>query len=133
MNIILYNKSTSYYYFILNMQRLVLFYIREDTDLTRTIAVAGWTMNDFIPIMIDYCKEILPQSDVSFFLEYYNKSRCKELLDDYFPRMLGRHITPSSVKKFISKTVGPGKVQHQLNSATSSNATLTTNAQAVRL
>lgn len=114
------------------MQRLVLFYIREDTDLTRTIAVAGWTMNDFIPIMIDYCREILPRSDLSFFLEYYNKSRCKELSDDYFPRMLGRHITLSSVKKFISKTYN-SKVQHQLNSATSSNATLTTNAQAVRL
>ena len=131
------------------MQRLVLFYIREDTDLTRTIAVAGWTMNDFIPIMIDYSKEVRPRYDHAFheFHEFCNKSRCgvkeikdkelriskiKELLDDYFPKMLGRNITPSSVKKFISKT-WIYKVQHQLNSATSSTATHTTNAQAVRL
>ena len=120
------------------MQRLVLFHIREDTDLTRTIAVAGWTMNDFIPIVIDYCKEIIPRSEIAIFYSnlikanFYNKSRCKELLDDYFPRMLGRHITPSSVKKFISKTCD-SKVQHQLNIATSSTAAHTTNAQAVML
>ena len=114
------------------MQRLVLFYIREDTDLTGTIEVAGWTMNDFIPIVIDYCKEILPRYEIAIFHDFYDKSRCKELLDDYFPRMLGRNITPSSVKKFISKTCD-SKVQHQLNSATSSTATHTMNSRAVRL
>ena len=114
------------------MQRLALFYIREDTDLIRTIEVVGWTMNDFIPIVIDYCKEILPRYEIAIFHDFYDKSRCKELLDDYFPRMLGRNITPSSVKKFISKTCD-SKVQHQLNIATSSTAAHTTNAQAVML
>ena len=114
------------------MQRLVLLNIREDTDLTGTIEVAGWTMNDFIPILIDYCEEILPEIQISFFFEFYNKSRCEELLYDYFPRMLGPHITSSSVKKFISKTCA-SKIQHQLNLAASSNATLTTDTPAVRV
>ena len=116
------------------MQRLVLFYIREDKDLTGTIEVAGWTMNDFIPILIDYCEEILPEIQISFFHEFYTKSRCKELLDDYFPKKLlpRSHITPSSVKKFIDKTCD-SKVQQQLHLATSSNATLTTDTPAVRV
>ena len=114
------------------MQRLALFYIREDTDLIRTIEVVGWTMNDFIPILIQYCEEILPRYEIDTFHEYYNESRCKELLDDYFPSMLGRHITPSSIKKFINK-IYDSKVHQQLNLATSSNATLTTNTLAVRL
>ena len=116
------------------MQRLVLKNIRDDTDLTGTIEVAGWTMNDFIPILIEYCQEILPRSKASFFDEFYNKPTGSKGLDYYLRTTFGRHITPSSTKKFISETylrLLQNKVQ-QLNSATSSNAFLATNTPAVR-
>ena len=116
------------------MQRLVLKNIRDDTDLTGTIEVAGWTMNDFIPILIEYCQENLPRSKASLFDEVFNKPRGNKLFYCHFCTTLGGHITPSSTKKFISETylrLLQNKVQ-QLNSATSSNATLATNTPAVR-
>ena len=117
------------------MQRLVLFCIREDTDLTGTIEVAGWTMNDFIPMLIEYCQEIAPRSKASFFDLFYNKQVGKTLLGFYFHCTFGRYITPSSIKKFISETylrLLKNKVQQQLNLATSSTAALITNTPAVR-
>ena len=115
--------------------------------MTKTIEVAGWTMNDFIPILIEYCQEILPRlfdnrSNIivtSLFDEFYNfilkSNKIEEFFDYYSARVFGRHVTQSSTTKFISETylrLLQNKVQQQLNLATSSNEALTTNTPAVR-